>query len=247
MKFSLNSSAVRLAGCALLMGLALVNQASAAAMVSTADGNGADTYLSNDSQNASQGPDMAHGADTAMSLRKLPDTRAKLPMIRFDISTLDAISGAKLTITVTGDDTSGIQPFTLWGLNDGNAGENWDEATVSYSDAPGVDNSATIGNYIIDGAQSTSLITVDVDGSVDAPYDVSFSGAALESFLTADTNDLVTFFISNDNDSGKSYTLRSKEDTSGIGPTLMIPEPATLTMVMAGMLGLVSVARRSRQ
>jgi hypothetical protein len=231
---------------ACLTALVVANSASAATMVTTATGSGADTFLSNDGQNAASAPTTVHGADTSMTLRNLPATRARLPMVRFDISTLTG-TGAKLTVTVSSDDTGGTQPFTLYGLNDGNAGENWDEVATSYSNAPGVDNSAALGDYVLDAAQVTSLLSVDVDGSQTAPYDVTFSGAALDAFLAADSDNLVTFFISNDNGSGKTYTMMTKEDSAATPPSLMtVPEPASFTLAVAMVMGMLPLTRRRR-
>ena len=50
-------------------------------ILSTANGNGADTYLSNDGQTGDFGPDSVHGADASLrAFRQLADTAAAEPL-----------------------------------------------------------------------------------------------------------------------------------------------------------------------
>ena len=71
--------------------------------VTTADGNGADTYLSNDEQSAPRfSPDSCHGDEGIMKLRNLLGVRLKIPYLRFDISSVKTpgseIDSAKIAL-----------------------------------------------------------------------------------------------------------------------------------------------------
>ncbi|HHY84477.1 MAG TPA: hypothetical protein GYA07_02915 [Verrucomicrobia bacterium] len=59
--------------------------AQAQVIVTTATGNGADTYLSNDGQDGNSGPDVIHGAEGDITVRTVgPNTRLKIGYIRFE-------------------------------------------------------------------------------------------------------------------------------------------------------------------
>ncbi|MBN1509181.1 MAG: hypothetical protein JW955_20215, partial [Sedimentisphaerales bacterium] len=85
--------------------LVSVGGASAAISITTEDGRGADTYLSNDSQSGigTNGPDATHGAEVRMrAFRQLTDARSKAGYIRFDLAGIGGdTSGATLTFDAT--------------------------------------------------------------------------------------------------------------------------------------------------
>ena len=56
--------------------------------ITTADGNGADTFLSNDDQRAWFHADSCHGDEESMKLRNLEGQRMKIAYMRFDISSV---------------------------------------------------------------------------------------------------------------------------------------------------------------
>ncbi|HOM60528.1 MAG TPA: hypothetical protein PLP49_03695, partial [Anaerohalosphaeraceae bacterium] len=66
-----------------LMGLAV----RAEVVVTTEEGNGADTYLTNDSQ---QGPDtVTSGEERIRAFRQIANSRSKTGFIRFDLNGID--------------------------------------------------------------------------------------------------------------------------------------------------------------
>jgi hypothetical protein len=207
----------------ILVTVLLVTTAVQAEVVrTTADGNGADTYLSNDGQGGDFGPDSIHGADTSLrAFRQLADTRSKTGYIRFDVGDL---AGDMTVATLTFDATflkGSAKTVDVYGLIDGDD-DFWDESTLTYNTAPGV-LAATLGNYTLDTSKVTLLGTITTPGAGE-PYPVSFSSnpaeLPLESFLEADTNGLVTFlFIGTDNEG----EVASKEHETFNAPTLTLP------------------------
>jgi hypothetical protein len=205
-----------------LMMFVLTCAAQAEVVVTTATGNGADTYLSNDSQGANYGPDTMHGGDTSLrAFRQLAAVRSKAAFIRFDISNAAGdMSGAILTFDATFlKGTS--KDVQVYGLTDGDD-DFWDESTITYNNAPGI-LPATLGNYTLDTAKMTLLGTMTVPAA-GGTYPVTFSSDPstldMTSFLDSDTNGLVTFlFIGTDNEG----EIASKEHETFNPPTLTLP------------------------
>ncbi|TFG74586.1 MAG: DNRLRE domain-containing protein, partial [Chrysiogenales bacterium] len=202
---------------ALLLGAA--SSVQALITVTTEDGNGADAYLTNDSQ---QSPNTNTGAEVRMrAFRQLADTRSKTGYIRFDLGDAAGdMSGATLTFEATFLKSS-AKTVEVYGLIDGD-GDSWDESTVTYNTAPGV-LPTTLGNYALDTANVTLLGTITTPAAGD-PYPVRFSSnpadLPLTSFLDSDTNTLVTFIFIGTNNEGE---IASKEHETFIAPTLTLP------------------------
>jgi hypothetical protein len=193
--------------------------------ITTEDGDGADTYLSNDGQGGNYGPDSVHGADVSLrAFRQLADVRSKTAYIRFDLSDAAGdMSGATLTFEATFLKAS-AKAVEVYGLIDGED-DSWDESTTTYNTAPGMipNPPTTLGNYALDMAKVTLLGTITTPAEGD-PYPVSFSSnptdLPLTDFLSADTNKLVTFlFIGTDNEG----EIASKEHATFMAPTLTLP------------------------
>jgi hypothetical protein len=211
--------------------------AQAVTVISTEDGNGADTYLTNDSQ---PGPDTNVGAEVRMrAFRQLADTRSKTGYIRFDLTgAAEAdLSGSYLILEATYLKGS-EKVVDVYGLIDGD-GDFWDESTITYNTAPGV-LAATLGNYALDLDNVILLGTITTPAAGD-PYPVQFSSnptdLPLADFLNADTNKLVTFIFIGTNNEGE---IASKEHETFMAPTLtLIPEPTTLALLGLGSLVLL--------
>jgi hypothetical protein len=233
-----------------------------AGTITTADGNGADTYGSNDS---SSGPGVVHGAEDTANVRSLvtitssgppnfeeiiQGVRARVTMLRFDMTTPGApTEDVRLKLIETfGRRNRTIQ---VYGLNDG-PDDNWDEATVSYSNMPGVVNGSATGTYAMDPLETTFLGEMNVIdnriGGVDTPQAVVSDPATLplDDFLAMDTNGLVTLFLTFNpvnTDSNPDYRFATKENATYMAPAL-IPEPASLALVLFGVATLHGALRR---
>lgn len=228
--------------------------ADAAVLLTTADGSGADTHISNDGNQAAT---TNHGTRGSNDLRNYDGVRAKLVYWRFDLSSVTGdLSGATLTLTFTGANRN--RTMNVYGLVD-EAGDNWGETSITYDSAPGIlqpaDGGAVYnsGNESIDATKLSLLTTFTTPGSTAAgPVAViTTADVDLDNFLNADTNNLVTFvFYTASSDSAQSFFLASKENTTGatVYPMLnlpnatLVPEPASLALAALG--GLAILGRR---
>jgi hypothetical protein len=226
------------------------NGAARAGSLTTADGNGADTFGSNDSNS---GPTVVHGAEETVNVRSLAASRARLAMLRFDVSDPDTpTTNVRLKLIETQGTRNRV--MQVYGLNDG-ADDNWDESTANYSNMPGVDNLAALGSYAMDLNEVTLLGNMNVIdnriGGVATPQAI-FSNPAtlpLDNFIAQDTNGVITLFLTYDpanTDSNPDYRFATKENTAGHAPPTLIPEPASLALVVVGLaLAAAGVRRRS--
>jgi hypothetical protein len=216
------------------------------AAIPTSLGSGADSMLARDDSTGAGGPysgDNMLGGGTSMQIRSGDATnRNRLGIVRFDISSVASVTtaGANIQFTETGNNGRAI---TVYGLNDGDAGENWDEASITYNTAPGISFNNSMAPALstdFDPARTTNLGTFNTTSSTNEV--VTFSGAALEAFIAADTNDLLTFYLYQNNLNG-AIGITTKE--GGAAPVLtLVPEPATA--LLGGLAGLVLVGARRR-
>ena len=205
--------------------LSAASSVQAIVTVTTADGNGADTYLANDNQSGSTGPDSVHSTEERiMAFRQLTDTRSRTGYIRFDLS---GVAGDTSGATISFDATwlkGGAKAVDIYGLIDGPNDLLWDEATTSYNNAPGVipNPPTTIGNYALNMDDVVLMGTITTPAAGGA-YPVSFSSepnALMDAFINADTNKRVTFLFIGGNNEGE---VASKEHPTFNPPTLTFP------------------------
>ena len=217
---------------ALLLGTA--SSVQALVTVTTAVGNGADTGLENDGQGGDHGPDSVHGTDADLDIRNYEGVRQKFICIRFDLTGIESgLSDATLSITVNISNRN--RNWLVYGLVDESL-DIWDEATTSYSNAPGI-LPAALGSFALDDTKLQLLGTLGV--SENGPtretpniYTSITTELDLTSFLQSDTNKLVTFVVINENsDSSASYYVATKEGDPTAAPTLTLPN-ATLSAAM---------------
>lgn len=205
--------------------------------VTTADGYGADTYLSNDTQSEpNYYPDSTHGDEEVMNLRNHPTgPRLKIPYLRFDISSVKSpdieIDSAKIAlwpIRYKGDPFPVIYIYALAG----DSYDFWEEMTTCYNNAPGFMPSTPFGYFeLLDDMVLVDSMIVDVD--VVAPgtgwrdgiaYFQSEGGNAMDNFINNnDTDGLLTFaFIGLDASViDHDFAIASKEDTITHYPKLI--------------------------
>lgn len=221
--------------------LVAMQMQSGAVIITTADGNGADTYLTNDGDKSGT---TANGTATTMELRDLTGVRFRALYFRFDISaySLDTIEDA--TITINGTTVNRSRDMIFMGLTDGSANENWDEATTTYDSASGFGAASNDGNFTLDGN-----LTAELARTSGSAVGLNTTGitAAMDAFLNADSDGLVTFAVYSMDPFNQSedFYFETKEAGGSAAPTLTfaIPEPATLGLVGMFGAGLFAVRR----
>lgn len=221
----------------LLCVLGLIAQAET--VVTTADGNGADTFIGNDTNK----PDTYnYGESEDMDIRYLIDTRSHIGYVRWDITSIGGMdpTGAQLRFWFTY--TQSARDCWVYALNDNVIDDNWDEGTISYSTAPGFLPTTPVqnGNFIIDETKMTYLGTFNTgtDDEVALTIDITPEDPngknPLVDVIKADTNNKVTLaFICPTNGDGRQFYVRTKEGVAAetdpnliglvIPPTLVIP------------------------
>lgn len=182
---------------------------------------------------------------------------------RYDFSTLpsgEVVTSAALNLTfvdsLAGTDIIGTNTFEVFGLNDGIAGENWGESTITWTNAPANGSGGTAIT-----ASASSLGTFSFTGRTANVNFLGTGGTAVQDFLANSTsNDLVTFILVRLNNSvGGTQTyvhaINARELAGGSGAFLNIttefippaPEPSTgLLLGLAASVLLPQVRRRRR-
>lgn len=218
-------------------------------LITTANGNGADTFVGNDSN---KGPNNNYGAGTTLDIRNNPGVRAHIGYIRFDLSGVSGdLSGAQLQFYVT--QGGATRTWNIYGLID-SPNDFWGEMSITYNTAPGMiptDPQAN-GTYIIDETKLTLLGTVLVPNTQPVLVTSSTASLNLDSFLTSDTNKLVTLVLI-PTGADRQFYVAAKEGLASnptwSAPTFIlpnaVPEPASLMLLTAGCL--LSLARKQKR
>ncbi|HOM61077.1 MAG TPA: DNRLRE domain-containing protein [Anaerohalosphaeraceae bacterium] len=238
----------------LLIGLAGISEA---LVITTEYGNGADTYIGNDTQVRST----STAGASATELRSRYNgggSRFQCTYLRFDLSDVPSETtfvGAFLQLEATYIKSSTGRRLDVYGLVDESL-DNWTESALCYQNAPGMLQPASgwdSGDYLLDESKLVWLgfLTTPGTGGGTPTYPMPFSsnttdlGTLFSKFLASDTNKLVTLVIINSTGTSSincEDKFASKEHATYAAPALVIPEPATL--VLAGLGGLISLRRR---
>lgn len=219
-----------------------------------------DSFTQND---PSRGPDSVQNRDDFVLVRDYADSstnRKAIGYFKFDISGVDPANYGTATIggsfQSTGHDSAGT--WNVYGLLDGVLNtddvadgsfseENWSETALSYDKGLGVDTSVlpeTPNDLGIDGAETILLGTMTISGN-DEPFSSNTTDLDLGSFLASDTNDFVTFMITDAAQAGTEWRILAREsDASNAVSLSVVPEPTSATLAGLGALALVARRRR---
>jgi hypothetical protein len=195
-----------------------------AAVITTNDGNGADTHVRS-SWAGNNAANMNYGSSTIVGIKR--DTALngnnRKGYLRFDLSSIATpIEDATLQLVYagrSGDPPANPSTYYVFGLNDGHAGELWDESTITWNNAPGNNTSSTNG-FISD--QTTLLGTVSVlISQINVGDVIEFTSPELIEFLQNDTNGVVTIMLSRQQQNFSIEYAASKEHAS-LAPAALI-------------------------
>lgn len=189
--------------------------------ITTSDGNGADAHIWVAAPNSNYGVGEAIGVknDTAF-----PGNNRK-GFLKFDYSFGSAlITDAVLELVYSGtnapDTPANPSTYHIYGLNNGHAGENWADNSITWNNAPG-HNTGSAG---VLASETTYLGNFNINFSITQVGDtISFATQELTDFLNTDTDGLVTFIITRGQRNFSIEYFASKENTNGwAAPTLNI-------------------------
>jgi hypothetical protein len=222
-----------------IMLLIAASSVQAFVIVTTGSGNGADTYLSNDSQGIPPGsgsiggPAIVHGAEQMLEVRNYANTRMRIGYIRFDLTNIapdtvnghnwaDIFQGAVLAFEVFSDALRS-KWVGVYGLVNG-PNDPWPEATICYNNAPGFLSASPgfyavneklqrLGEIYLQGVEPFSIICTSNHDPV--VQDGVAGSLNLDAFLSADKNKLVTFAVIYElNNTSADWWITTKE---GVG------------------------------
>ncbi|TWT36981.1 hypothetical protein KOR34_19270 [Posidoniimonas corsicana] len=190
----------------------------------------ADARLANDSN---RGPTSNVGSSGLWEVRWHEAPRVRIGYVRYDITGVSPslFADATLSGTFTASSYNGPGTWDVYGLNDdvvanagtGRQGNDWDESTINYANAGGVDNSAAEGTFAFTDSSFLGTITLDGVDEQPLPFSSNPTDLSLETFLNADTDGLVTFLFMDSSQTGAEYRIDSKEGNmeDGHGPTTL--------------------------
>ncbi|TWT78209.1 hypothetical protein Pla123a_09990 [Posidoniimonas polymericola] len=228
--------------------LAIQGGPTLAAVINVAD----DTWVREDDADSNR-----NGNDQMNARTDIDADDNDVILLRFPTAGLPSgISGVSLDLFWQRSDSGASNTLKLYGLNETDPDEtSWDETTVTYNNAPGLipdgmdptAETAAMASYDevqdLDTANLTLLVADQLYGPQVTNEKYSFSSAALDAFLNADTNGEVTFLILRGNESTSGNQARFWPKESGPGAVLSyVPEPASL-----GLLALAAAALAGRR
>ena len=182
-----------------------------ATTLTTAHGDGMDSTLHEDN------PTTPLGSHFELELVRNPGAGSRAFLLRFDLSEwLPGSFSGTATLELTNYRTQG-EPHTahVYGVADGAFGDalaDVDEASVTWSTAPGLVPDAALGDDE-DVAPASVFLGSFEDGAVEGAID-RFSTPALLHFLNADTNGLVVFLLTTPTPGPNGQVYTPKEATS---------------------------------
>ena len=175
-------------------------------------------------------------------------------ILRFDLAPIAGGTVTSATLQFVDTGLRAACTLNFRGVNEGTANENWSEATILGSTAPGViwdgDSATTLEDT---GSTVTTLLgTIALPQLGEAAvWTFSSAGTELVDFLNADTDGMVNIVMNyTSGNPGQKRQVASNNHASYAAPTLLlevdpavvVPEPAGL-----GLIGLALLAVRRKR
>lgn len=177
--------------------------------IPTSFGQGADAFMERSK------PDSSYGGGPTVVIKNDSGigNLDRIGYWRFDLAdVVGDVDAATLSFTFTGAGGSSAanSTYQVYGLVDGHPGEAWDEASVTWNNAPANDTGS--GTALLAG-EATLLGTFSVTTTDPPGTTVPFSSAELLTFLQADTDLLATIMIVRSQANFGSELFAAKENT----------------------------------
>lgn len=222
---------LRSLGVLLFLLVPVVAAAGGTHVITTEDGTGADAFVLN------RWPDLNYGAEQSVQLKNAAAVDGmyhhdRKGYLRFDLASLPGgLEPVALVLTVTGQQLgnpiTGTQSFTVYGLDDSDPGEGWDESLITWINAPA--NNTSSPNELLPNASVVAEFTLE-DGGV-AGQEVVLADPRVATFVADDTDARVTFVVVREtydpDPDGWVHSFYSREHPTAPAPELRFGTAAT--------------------
>ena len=175
-----------------------------AEVITTATGQGADTYIE------SNNPAANHGDAEYIVLKEREWGTARKGYLKFDISSLPntTFTNVRLSLFSAGTFGTAYNDFTIgvYGIDDSAGLDGWDEATLNLYNAPAQDSSS---NGFTADAEFLGNIIISKDSHTGDGY--ALANQAILDFINSDTDGLITIAVNIDTETNFQMTFATKE------------------------------------
>ena len=175
------------------------------------------------------------GANEQLQIRSrsvVDSERQSVSFVRFSLASVAdvaALTDAKLEFeSINNSCTGGGCSLQLYGLDDalsGTGGNDWDETTINYDNAPTIPGDGNAGTQDLDTTNLTLLDTFNVESS---GVSTNWTPEML-AFLQADTDGQVTFVLYESENGDRNVYFATKEHATAMAPTLTVTDEGLLS------------------